>query len=256
VRQQVDIERDLARLADGSLAPERARELEAELAESPELSALLAEQRSALDAVRALDDSAPMALRERVQTVREGKAPRRRGRRYGLIGGLTTAAVAVAVAVAVIVGTGATGPTLSQASAFSLKPALGPAPGHSFDGALDLDVDGVPYPYWQDDFGWKATGSRVDKVNGRDATTVFYRKGKWRIGYTIVTGKPVSVPGSATVTVNHGIRFRSAPLHGATVVTWERRNHSCILSGFNMSRAALLKLASWQDSGELPYSTS
>jgi hypothetical protein len=183
----------------------------------------------------------------------EGKVPQRKARRFGLIGALTSAAAAIAIALAVIVGSGASGPTLSDASAYTLKPALGPPPGHSFDGTLDLDVDGVPYPYWQDDFGWKATGSRVDKVNGRQATTVFYRKGKWRIGYTIVTGKPVSVPGSASVTVRHGIRFRSAPLHGATVVTWERRNHSCILSGFNMGRHELLKLAAWKDAGALPY---
>jgi hypothetical protein len=256
VREQVDIERDLARLADGSLAPERARELQAQVAESPELTALLAEQRGALDAVRGLDQAAPMALRERVQSMREGKAPQRKARRFGLIGALTSAAAAVAIALAVIVGSGASGPTLSDASAFTLQPALGPAPGHSFDGTLDLDVDGVPYPYWQDDYGWHATGSRVDKIGGRQATTVFYSKGSQRIGYTIVTGKPVSVPGSATVTVRHGIRFRSTPLHGAVVVTWERRNHSCILSGLNVSRAQLIKLAAWKDAGALPYSSS
>jgi hypothetical protein len=256
VRQQRDIETDLARLADGSLAPERARELEAQVGESPELSALLAEQRSALDVVRGLDDSAPMALRERVQAMREGKAPQRKARRFGVIGALTSAAAAIAIALAVIVGTGASGPTLSDAAAFTLKPALGPAPGHSFDGALDLDVDGVPYPYWQDEYGWHATGSRVDKIDGREATTVFYSKGNRRIGYTIVTGKPVDVPGSATVTVRKGTRFRSVPFHGATVLTWERRGHSCILSGVNVSRARLLKLAAWKDAGELPYSTS
>jgi hypothetical protein len=194
-----------------------------------------------------------MALRERVQSMREGKVPQRQARRFGLIGALTSAAAAVAIALAVIVGSGASGPTLSDASAFTLKPALGPAPGHSFDGALDFDVDGVPYPYWQDDFGWKATGSRVDKINGRQATTVFYRKGKSRIGYTIVTGKPVKVPGSANATVKHGTRFRSLPFGGATVVTWERRDHSCILSGRHVTRAELIKLAGWQDAGELPY---
>jgi hypothetical protein len=254
----VDIERDLARLADGSLPPERSRELEAQVAESPELSALLAEQRSAVDAVRGLDQSAPLALRMRIEGMREGKTLAKPGasRRFGLLGGLGTAAATLAVALIVILGSGAGGPTLSQAAAFTLKPALGPAPGHSFDGTLDLNVDGVPYPYWQDEYGWKATGSRVDKIHGRDATTVFYSKGNRRMGYTIVTGKAVSVPGSATTTVRHGIRFRSVPFHGTTVVTWERRGHSCILSGHNISRAQLLKLASWRDAGALPYATS
>jgi len=256
VRPQPDIERDLARLADGSLAPERARELEAQTDESPELSALLAEQRAAVGVVRSLGDSAPMALRERVQALQEGKGSKRKARRVGVIGALTSAAAAIVIALALIVGSGASGPTLSAAAAFTLKPALGPAPGHSFDGALDLDVDGVPYPYWQDEYGWRATGSRVDRIDGREATTVFYSKGNRRIGYTIVTGKPVGVPGSAEVTMKHGTRFRSVPFKGATVVTWERRGHSCILSGKNVTRAQLLKLAGWQDKGALPYAGS
>jgi anti-sigma factor RsiW len=257
VRHQTDIEQDLARLADGTLAPERAAELEARVAESPELSAMLAEQRRVLDAIGGLEDRAPMALRERVEALRERSAPkRRRTRRYGVAGALTTAAAGLAVVLAMILAAGAGGPTLSQASAFSLKPATGPAPGHSFDGTLDLDVDGVPYPYWKDDFGWTATGSRLDKIDGRTATTVFYRKGKSRIGYTIVTGKPVSVSGSPSVTVRDGTRFRSVLLHGSTVVTWERKGHSCVLSGVNMSRTQLLKLAAWKDAGELPYSGS
>jgi hypothetical protein len=255
VRPQADIERDLARLADGSLAPERAREVEAEVAESPELSAMLADQRGAVDAARSLDQSAPHDLRMRIQAMHEGKTSKRRAGRFGLIGGIATAVAAVAVVLIVALGA-AGGPTLSQASAFSLKPAAGPAPGHSFDGALDLNIDGVPYPYWQDEYGWKATGSRVDNFHGRTATTVFYSKGNKRIGYTIVTGKPVSVPGSAKDTTVHGIRFRSSPMHGATVVTWNRRGHSCILAGVNVSRAELLKLGGWKDAGELPYASS
>ena len=255
MRSQIDIEKDLARLADGSLAPERARELEKQVAESPEMSAMLAEQRRAVSAIRGLDDQAPMALRERVEALRERSGSRRSRRRYGVVGALTSAAAVLAIALAVIVGTGASGPTLAKASAFSLQPATGPAPTHSFDGTLNFDVDGVPYPYWQDDFGWNATGSRVDKVDGRTATTVFYRKGARRIGYTIVTGKPVKLPGSAEKTVRKGITFHIAPLHGATVITWERRGHSCILSGFNMSKQQLVKLAAWKDAGALPYAS-
>jgi hypothetical protein len=254
VRPQTDIERDLARLADGTLPPERARELEARVAESAELSALLAEQRAALDAVTTLGDRAPAALRSRVESLRARSAPRQRAKRYGFAGALAAAAACVAIALVAILPTGAGGPTLSQAAAFTLKPSAGPAPSHSFDGALDLDVDGVPYPYWKDDLGWTAVGSRVDKIDGREATTVFYRKGARRVGYTIVTGKPVSMSGSATVTVRDGIRFRTVPLHGTTVLTWERRGHSCILAGRNLTRAQLLKLAAWKDAGELPYS--
>jgi hypothetical protein len=218
---------------------------------------MLAEQRRAIELVGGLDDRAPLALREQLESIREGSAPKRkRTRRFGLAGAITTAAACLAVALAVIVGSGASGPTLAKASAFTLQPATGPAPSHTFDGTLNLNVDGVPYPYWDDDFGWKATGSRVDKVDGRTATTVFYRKGKLRVGYTIVTGKSVKLPGSAEKTTRKGTTFHIAPLHGATVVTWERRGHSCILSGVNVSREKLLKLAAWKDAGALPYSSS
>jgi hypothetical protein len=257
VSSQKHIEQDLARLADGTLAPERARELEERLAGSPELSAMLAEQKRAVAAVRGLEDQAPLVLRERIETMRERGAPKRRNtRRFGLLGALTTAAACLAVAVAVIVGSGASGPTLAKASAFTFQPATGPAPTHTSDGTLDRNVDGVPYPYWKGEYGWWASGSRVDKINGRTATTVFYRKGDRRVGYTIVTGKPVDLPGSAAMTVRKGIRFHIAPLHGATVVTWERRGHSCILSGVGVSKHELLKLAGWKDSGELPYASS
>jgi hypothetical protein len=257
VRPEIDIEKDLARLADGTLDAERARDLEARVAESHELTAMLAEQRRAIAAVGGLDDRAPMALREQIERMRERSAPKqRRARRYGVAGALTTAAACVAVALAVIVGAGASGPTLSQAAAFTVRPATGPAPSHSFDGTLNLDVDGVPYPYWKKEYGWTATGSRVDKINGRTATTVFYSKGNRRIGYTIVSGKPVSISGSPKVAWVHGTRFRSLPIKGNTVITWERRGHSCILSGDGVSRQQLLKLASWKDAGALPWASS
>ncbi len=257
MRPGTDIESDLARLADGTLDPERAQEVEAQVANSPELAAQLAEQRRALTAMRALDDSAPMALREQVQRMHERAAPkRRRARRYGVAGAFTTAAACVAVALAVIVGAGASSPTLAQAAALTVKPATGPAPGHTWDGTLNLDVDGVPYPYWKHEYGWVATGSRVDKIDGRTATTVFYRKGNQRIGYTIVAGKPVSVSGSPRVSWVDGTRFRRIPVKGNAVVTWERRGHSCILSGQGVTWQQLLKLASWRDDGNLPYSSS
>jgi hypothetical protein len=253
VRLQRDIERDLTRLADGTLPPDRARELEERVAESPELQALLDEQRRTLGAVALLSDRAPGALRARVEELKRRPSRAIRARRAGFAGSLAAAAAAIAIALVAILPSGAGGPTLSEASAFTLKAATAPAPRHDFDGTLNLDVDGVPYPYWQDDFGWKAVGSRVDKVSGRTATTVFYRKGKWRVGYTIVTGDPVSVHGKPAVAIRNGTRFRSLPVRGATVVTWERKNHSCILSGRNVPRSVLLKLASWRDAGELPY---
>jgi hypothetical protein len=254
VRLNANIERDLARLADGTLAPERAREIEAQVAESPELSQLLVEQRRSLELTRMLDEPAPAGLRTRVESLHKRPAPAMRIRRAGFAGGLAAAAAAVAIAVVAILPSGAGGPTLSAAAAFTLKAPTAPAPAHVVDGTLNLDVDGVPYPFWEQDFGWKAVGKRVDKIDGRTATTVFYKKGSNRIGYTIVTGAPVSVSGKPAETFRNGVRFRSVALNGATVVTWERKNHSCILSGQGMTKEKLVKLASWKDEGELPYS--
>jgi hypothetical protein len=249
-----DNERNLARLADGTLTGDRARELQARVAESPQLRAMLDEQRKALDAVRALNEPAPAALRARIEDARRRPAPARRARRFGLAGAFVAAAAALAVALVAILPSGAGGPSLSEAAAFTLKAPVAPAPRHDFDGALDLSVDGVPYPYWADSLGWKATGKRVDKVSGRVATTVFYSKGDKRVGYTIVSGKALSVPSSSSMTVLHGVRIRSLGLGGNAVVTWQRKDHSCILSGRGVSRSELVQLAGWRDQGALPYS--
>ena len=255
LRPHTNIERDLARLADGTLTGDRARELEARVAESPQLRAMLDEQRRALDAVRALNEPAPPALRTRVENARRRPAPAVRARRFGLAGAFVAAAAVLAVALVAILPSGAGGPSLSEAAAFTLKAPTAPPPRHDFDGALNLSVDRVPYPYWEDSLGWKATGKRVDKVDGRTATTVFYAKGDQRVGYTIVTGKPVSVPSGTDMTVRNGVRIRSLGLDGNAVVTWERKDHSCILSGRGVSRAELVKLAGWRDQGALPYTT-
>jgi hypothetical protein len=251
----MDNEHDLARLADGTLSGDRARELEARVAESPQLRAMLDEQRRALDAVRALNEPAPAALRARIEDARRRPAPAVRARRFGLAGAFVAAAAALAIALVAILPSGAGGPSLSEAAAFTLRAPTAPAPQHDFDGALHLSVDSVPYPYWEDSLGWKATGKRVDKVSGRVVTTVFYAKGNQRVGYTIVTGKPLSVPSGSSMTVLHGVHIRSLGVGGNAVVTWERKDHSCILSGRGISRDELVKLAGWRDQGALPYTT-
>ena len=61
---------ELAALADGSLAPERRAELEARVAASSELAALLAEQEHAVSFARsaAAEVEAPETLRARIPT--------------------------------------------------------------------------------------------------------------------------------------------------------------------------------------------
>jgi hypothetical protein len=253
MQSQANIERDLARLADGTLSADRAHDLEARVAGSPELRAMLDEQRVALAAVRGLSEPAPAGLRARVEGARRRPAPAVRARRFGIAGGFVAVAAALVIALVAILPSGAGGPSLSEAAVYTLGTPAAPPPRHEFDGALALAVDGVPYPYWEDSLGWNAVGTRVDKVGGRTATTVFYAKGNKRVGYTIVSGKGLSVPSSSASAVRNGVHIRSLSLAGNTVVTWQRKGHSCILSGRGVTRQELLKLAGWRDKGALPY---
>jgi anti-sigma-K factor RskA len=141
---------ELAALADGSLAPERRAELEAQIAESPELAELLAEQERAVGFARsaASEVEAPAGLRARVDARR--RARRVPGwRRPVLIG----AAAAAAVVVAVAVGLGVFGSSTSGERFHASLAATGLAPGASGNATLtktssgwriELDATGLP----------------------------------------------------------------------------------------------------------------
>jgi anti-sigma-K factor RskA len=114
-------EKELAALADGSLAPERRAELEAHIDASATLADRLAEQERAVALLRGAGDEveAPAGLRARLDAQRSARTVRT-PRRLAL-GGIAVAAVAAAaIAVAVVAGSGSHG-TRFQA-------ALGPTP--------------------------------------------------------------------------------------------------------------------------------
>jgi anti-sigma-K factor RskA len=141
---------ELAALADGSLAPERRAELEAQIAESPELAELLAEQERAVGFARsaASEVDAPAGLRARVDARRQAR--RTPGwRRPVLIG----AAAAATVVVAVAVGLGVFGSSTSGERFHTSLAATGLAPGASGNATLtkttsgwriELDATGLP----------------------------------------------------------------------------------------------------------------
>ena len=119
-------------------------------------------------------------------------AARRSGRRCRRRGG---------VVVAIAVGLGGNGRahtvSFSQATAPTLRAATLPAPPESqaHHAQLAVAVDGVPFPYWSERFGWHSTGSRTDRVDGRTVTTVFYSDSSGRrVGYAILAGS--ARPGS------------------------------------------------------------
>src|SRR5439155_12566826 len=141
--------------------------------------------------VRSIDVPAPESLHRRVESLiarrgdERGSAPRRAialvyralgsTPRLAVAGAGMAAALALALALS-LGGGGASGPSLREAAAVTQLPATAAAPreSHTRPAALLASVDSVPFPYWQDRLGWRATGARTDRVGARQITTVFY----------------------------------------------------------------------------------
>jgi hypothetical protein len=255
------MERELAALADGSIAAERRDALLHEVESSPRLSAALASQRAAVTAIQATEATgAPLRLRASVEALAAGgagsrrdAAPRSARRRFALphprlsLSLAGAAAVAIAVVVLVVGGEQAA-PSVAQAAQLALSPASGGAPmAQGNDIALNDEVDGVAFPYWQDRYGWQAVGSRRDTLNGRMVDTVVYVDGQGRrLGYAIASGDALPVSGGTIVERNGTpIRVLRDP-SGATVVTWLRDGHTCILAARDVPAGELVKLASYE----------
>lgn len=248
-------EEELAALADGSLAADRRAALEAEVERSPELAARLAEQRRAVAAVRGAAESvtAPADLRARIPSAAQARVRPARRRRYAWAGGVAVAAVAALALVLALPDNVPGGPTVAEAAVVATRPAAEPAPHAAGPTLLARDVEGVTFPNWTRKFGWKAVGSRVDTLEGRTVTTVFYEKHGRRVGYAIVAGSALKDPKNANTVRREGTKLRLLTLDGRRVVTWQRRHHTCILSGGGVGTATLTKLAAWKGRGTITF---
>ena len=230
------------------------------------------EQRHVAELLRSFDAPAPESLHRRVQSLvaehaqdpprsrrarRDRRSAGREHRRgpFAVLGfaGAGAAAVAVIVVVALaVLPTGGESHTLSlrQAAAPTLRAATLPAPPeNSADRAqLAAAVDGVQFPYWGERFGWRGTGTRSDRIDGRTVTTVFYSDANGRrIGYAILAGTPVPRIDGGTVVWHGGVPYRLLTVNGAATVAWLRDGRLCVVSGRGVSSATLMKLASWSD---------
>jgi hypothetical protein len=222
------------------------------------------EQQRIAELLRSFDAPAPASLHRSVESLIASHQSQRHARRglgrfspLGLASVGAVAAAVVAVAIAVGLGGGGSAPTISfsQAAASTLRAATLPAPGVSqADHAqLAVAVDGVPFPYWEDRFGWRSTGSRTDRVDGRSITTVFYTNSNGlRIGYAILAGTPAPRIGGGVIAWRGGVSYRLLTENGTPVVTWLRDGHLCVVSGRGVSSATLLRLASWSDHDAIP----
>jgi hypothetical protein len=207
--------------------------------------------------VRSIGVRAPESLHRQVQAL-AADASRRKGRprigrrrspalgNYAFAGALAAAVAAIAIAIGL--SGGGNEPFIRQASALTLGRATAAAPREDphHSGQLSAAVEGVAFPYWGDRFGWRATGTRSDHVNGRTVTTVFYADASGRqIGYAIVAGTPAPRQDQGALAWGNGTRFRVLQLHGATVVSWLRDGRLCVVASRGVSGATLLALASW-----------
>jgi len=196
MRRARDEEAQLAALADGSVAPERRAELEAQVAASPALADRLAEQERAVALLRGARDEvdAPAGLRARVETQRSARTVRA-PRRLALAGAAAAAVAAVAIGFAVV-GSGSHGARFQA--------ALGPTglvPGARGDVTLTktssgwrihLDATGLP----------RLSGSRFYEAWLRSPSGVLVPVGTFNEGrnVTLWAGVPPSAFTVLTVT--------------------------------------------------------
>ena len=257
--------RDLAALADGTLPESRRAEVEARVAGSAVLSDELARQRRGLAAIRAAGSevAAPARLRANVAALRgeapaspeARSAPAERGRwgRWAAIGAASAVAAAAALALVVLpAGT----PTVDDAAALAARPATEPAPATQ-EGQRTLlaaSFEGLAYPDWEREFGWRAVGERSDELEGRPTNTVFYENDDGqRIGYTIVSGEPLESPSGGERSTVEDVEFETFAADGTSGVTWLRDGHSCVLAGEGVERSTLLELAAWKGDGAVTF---
>lgn len=254
-RRGTPTDRDLAAFADGSLPARRRAEVQRALAESPQLRASVAAQQSVLRAIdAAAAERAPAALHAQLELANPPEEERTGFRVRALLPAAAVAAI-VAVLALVLGGGGALGPTVVQASVLTSRAPQHAvsSPGRDTGSLPGVRGAGLTYPYWQDNFGYRAVGVRFDRLGGRRVTTVFYSSGARRLAYEIISGPPLRPGAATTSTVRQGLRIWTLHTARGTVVTWQRDGHSCVITGAGTSNAMLVRLAAWHQGGRIPY---
>jgi hypothetical protein len=245
--------RELASMADGLLDGFPRAELEARLTGSPTLRDALERQRTGATALRGLNLEAPASLRTRIAA--ETATSRRRARRprFALAGALAAVA-AIALAAVLVLPAGSESPTVVEAARLAEGPPTGQVGvDPSSPKLLAGSVEGVPFPNWSKQFGWRQVGTRSDRLGDRDARTVLYEHDGKRIAYTIVSGDGIAAPSDASTTRRNGVTLHALGDRGRRVVTWWRDGRTCVLSASGVGDRELLKLASWKGDGAVPF---
>jgi hypothetical protein len=247
--------RDLARLADGSLQGRPRAELETRVIGSSSLGAALERQRAGAAALRGLAIEAPLSLRAAIEARSAGRArPSAARRRFALPAAVTGGLAAAALAVVLVLQGGSTDPTVPGAAQLAERPVTqSVVADRSNPKVLAAAVEGVPFPDFSARFGWRAAGSRTDRLAGRETRTVLYRNDGRRVAYTIVSGAGIAAPAEATTTRRNGVNLHLFSDGGRRVVTWWRDGRTCVLSASGVGDEKLLALASWKGDGAVPF---
>jgi hypothetical protein len=192
--------------------------------------------RRVVTALQAGGPEVPQSLLRQAFAVEARPRPRLSAR--PALAGAVALAMAIA-AIAVLSLNGPNGVSTMDAALLSPLPAEHATPARSFAG--------VSYPDWSSAFGWRKQGQRTDELGGRRTTTAFYRHTHHRIGYTVISGRPIDPPDGADVVTVNGVELHRFRLGEQDVVTFVRNGHTCVLSGKVHRASTLVKLASSEE---------
>lgn len=189
---------------------------------------------------------APHSLRAAVAQERlaVGRPATRRSRPLLFAGAAAVAALTLAVAVLLVSGSdGTPGGSVADAAQVALRSPTDGPPARSSDGRVRLSVGGVRFPDYAHWKGWRAIGTRTDTVAGRAAVTVVYGRGAKRVGYTIVDGRPLRIPGGAKRVTYDGLDVWVLRRGDARYITWQRDGRTCVLATRETKLSRLLEFA-------------
>jgi hypothetical protein len=224
--------------------------------DDPAVERALAERGRALIAAAVGETSAPLGLRERIERDRERVRPVARRRWVGIAGSF--AAVAAVAATAIVISLGGTPApgVLATVELAGKGPAL-PAPKHDATNPalLQTKIEGLPFPDWKAKFKWRASGVRTDRIEGRDATTVYYDGTTGvRAAYTILGGAAIAPPHGARIVHLRGDAYYVLNRGSQRIVVWNRAGHTCVMSAPDVvPEARLLDVAAWDAGGDVPF---
>ena len=151
-------------------------------------------------------------------------------------------------------------PSIADTAAIALRAPALPAPARDarVPELLHASAGGVRFPdYAYGRLGWRADGLRRARRGGREVVVVSYARatGGARAGYAIVAGPALRLAAGAPRILRHGVQFAVLRHAGATIVTWRRSGHTCVLVSRDASAEVLLRMAAWraQDGSQGPY---